>query len=107
MSSAAETLGVDKISAVVMPWLAGDLPALKLLIFTTVLCSRDHAALQYLELYWGGEELLFLLESLAVLAVNPGAADLERVLLLRGDITVWELQSERYSPASPVSIFRS
>ena len=54
------------------------------------------AALQYLELYWGGEELLFLRESLAVLGAaspaTPGAADLERVLLLRGDITVWELQ---------------
>ena len=52
-------------------------------------------ALQYLDPHWGGEELRFLLESLAVL-LTPGAADLERVLLLPGDITVWELQSERY-----------
>ena len=58
------------------------------------------AALQYLDPHWGGEELRFLLESLAELVagspVTPGAADLERVLLLAGDITVWELQSERY-----------
>ena len=65
-------------------------------------CST--AALQYLELYlelyWGGEELLFRRDSRAVEGAGvapgaPGAADLERVLLLRGDITVWELQSER------------
>ena len=53
--------------------------------------------LQYLALYWGGEELLFLRESLlGLLGVSPGAADLERVRLLAGDITVGELQSDRY-----------
>ena len=54
-------------------------------------CSST-AALQYLELNWGGEELLFRREILTVVragpGLTPGAADLERVLLLRGDITV-------------------
>ena len=76
--------------------------ALKLLIFTAVVVQerscRSTAALQYLELNWGGEELLFRRDNLTVegaAGLSPGAADLERVLLLRGDITVGELQSER------------
>ena len=43
--------------------------------------QQDMQQCPYLELYSGGEQLLFLLTS-------PGAADLERVLTQRGEITV-------------------
>ena len=95
--SAAETLGDDKI------WCRSIAVAARSQvtdIYKSVLCSGEEimqqwqcAALQYLELYWGGEELLFrrdsrALEGAGVAPGAPGAADLERVLLLRGDITV-------------------